>query len=391
MKNLDEVLSIISNLDICRTTTEIDLVSASGHILAEDIYSDINIPPFNKSAMDGYACRKEDLKGPLRVIENISAGKLPGEKVIAGTCSKIMTGAKIPDGANCVIMVEHTTINNNGEVIFNKASTKENICYQGEDVQEGDKVLSEGMKINPAVIAVAASAGKTILKIFSPPTLSIIATGDELLEPDSKPYGPYIRNSNSYNIQAQILNTKAKVNYLGICKDDKKDIEDSISRAIDLTDIVLLTGGVSMGDKDFVPGILKEKGLHIAFEKMAIQPGKPVAFAYGNGKFCFALSGNPVSSMLQFELLVKPFIYHYMGASYNLPVIKAKLNKSKTRKKTERMQFFPVKLKNGIAEIIEFHGSAHINGMLLADGLAMIPVGVEKLEAGNTVDVLLTN
>lgn len=391
MKQLNDALNFIDSIQICRNTLELELIKSNGHILAEDIHSDINMPPFDKSAMDGYACRKADLYMPLDVLEFIGAGTLPTKIITKGNCSKIMTGAKLPEGADCVIMVEYTSINEDGKVIFQKENTKENICYLGEDVRKGDQVLEKGTKISPAVIAVAASVGKTKLLTYKPPVIALIATGDELIEPEKVPEGPYIRNSNSYNIQTQILSTNAKVNYLGIIGDDKHKLEKAISAALEKSDILILTGGVSMGDKDYVPDILKDKGLHIEFNKMAIQPGKPVALAHGNGKYCFALSGNPVSSMLQFELLVRPFIYHFMGFSYKLPIVKSQINISKTRKKSERMQFFPVKLINGELEVLEFHGSAHISGMVNANGLAIFPIGKETLEKGSEVDVLLIN
>ncbi len=391
MKQLKEVLEIIANTDINKKVFEINLVESCGYVLAEDIYSDINMPPFDKSAMDGYACRKSDIKEPLEILEFIGAGTFPTQKVTQGTCSKIMTGAKLPEGVDCVLIIEHTSLTEDGKVIFKKENSKENICYLGEDVKNGDKVLEKGTKITPAVIAVAASVGKTKLHVFAPPGITLIATGDELIEPNNVPNGPFIRNSNSYNIQSQITSTPAKVNYLGIIGDNKQKLKKAIYKALEKTDILILTGGVSMGDKDYVPDILREHGLKMEFDKIAIQPGKPVAFAHGNEKYCFALSGNPVSSMLQFELIVRSFIYHFMGMEYNLPIIKAKLKSSKTRKKTDRMQFFPIELINGEAKPIEFHGSAHIAGMVKANGLAIFPIEVDKLEANSEVEVLLLN
>lgn len=391
MITLEEALKTVYHIDIERSITEKPITEAAGFILAEDIFSDVNMPPFNKSAMDGYACRQADLSKPLEVLEFIGAGTLPKKEIATGTCSKIMTGAKIPEGADCVIMVEHTIIDSNGKIIYQKDSTKENICFLGEDVGKGDKVLNKGAKITPAVIAVAASVGKTQLNVYSPPSVALIATGDELVEPHVFPDGPFIRNSNAYNLQAQIDTTPATVNYMGIISDDKKKLEKGISNALKENSIIILTGGVSMGDKDFVPEILESRGLNMNFHKMAIQPGKPVAFAHGNGKYCFALSGNPVSSMLQFELIVRPFIYHFMGMKYAMPIIPLKLNKAKSRKRTERQQFFPVEIENGIAKVIDFHGSAHIAGMVGADGLAIFPIGESNLSENQTVEVLLLN
>lgn len=391
MITLEEALKIISNLEISRNSIDKPIMEALGCILAEEVFSDINMPPFNKSAMDGYACRHADLNQALEVLEFISAGILPTKEITTGTCSKIMTGAKVPKGADCVIMVEHTTIDNNGKIIFQKESSKKNICFLGEDVHKGDKVLEKGIKITPAVIAVAASVGKKQLKVYAPPSVAVIATGDELVEPDIYPDGPFIRNSNAYNLQAQISSTGACVNYMGIISDDKVILEKAISKALNENTILILTGGVSMGDKDYVPEILEACGLTMIFQKMAIQPGKPVAFAHGKGKYCFGLSGNPVSSMLQFELIVRPFIFHSMGLKYQLPIVPLPLDKPKSRNQIVRQQFFPVKIKNGMAKLIDFHGSAHIAGMVGAHGMAIFPIGENELKKGQVVDVLLLN
>jgi molybdopterin molybdotransferase len=372
MIELEEALNILKSIAISPKTEELTLVKARGRIIAEDVYSDINMPPFNKSAMDGYACRKEDLDQPLKVVDYIPAGSLPKKEITRGECSQIMTGAKIPEGADCVIMVEHTKKTGDGMIEFLRESTKSNICTLGEDVQKGDKVIEKGAIVNPAVIATAASFGKSVLRVFSPPRIALIATGDELVEINETPSGPSIRNSNSYNLMAQIEQCGSAVNYLGIVPDDEKKLKKAILKAFEKHDILILTGGVSMGEKDYVPEILEELGLKLMYDKLAIQPGKPTTFACGDDKFCFGLSGNPVSSMLQFELTAKPFIYYFMCYKYQLPFVKMKLSKEKKRKKTDRMQFFPVQIENGEAMALEFHGSAHITGLIKATGFGII-------------------
>ncbi len=388
MTSLNEALRIISNLPFEYKKTYVNINKSLGYVLCEDVCSDVNMPPFDKSAMDGYACKRADISKELRVIDTIPAGSEPKSIITDGTCAKIMTGAKVPEGANIIIKIEDTTPVADGIIKFTGKNTKSNICYLGEDVIEGEKVLSEGDFIKPSTMAVLASVGKTEVNVYKPPVVSLIATGDELVEPDNIPDKARIRNSNAYNLMGQLSQNYTEVNYWGIVNDNINDIKKTILSAIAQSDLVILTGGVSMGDRDFVPGVLKDEGFSIHFDKLSIQPGRPVVFASKGNKYCFALSGNPVSSMLQFELLVRPFLYHFMHYDYCLPIIKTVLVNSISRKKTERQQFFPVKIVNGKAEIIEFHGSSHILSLHYADGFGFFPVGVKELHYDTVIDVL---
>ena len=389
MIDLNKAHNCLLQLAVVPKTIELPITECNGLVLAENVYSDVNMPPFDKSAMDGFACRLEDLKEDLKVVDYVPAGSLPNKAIGKNECVKIMTGAKMPEGADCVIMVEYTEDKNNEYIRFVGKNTKSNICDLGEDVKVGDIVLQKGRVLNPASIGVAASVGKSILHVYDTPTVALLATGDELVEINHSPDGAMIRNSNSYNLIAQLKQAKAKVNYLGIVSDKKEVLKSAMIEAFEQHDVLILTGGVSMGDKDYVPEILTELGLETVYDKVAIQPGKPTVFAHGNGKYCFGLSGNPVSSLLQFELLTKPFLYHLMGHNFKLPFVKMKLDRSKSRKKTEREQFFPVRLENGSAELIEFHGSAHIAGLVDADGFAVFEKGKAQIEEGEEVRVLL--
>lgn len=389
MISLFEALDIYKSLPFSNEAILIGLTESPGFVLAEDLFSDVDMPPFDKSAVDGYACKINDIQNLLEVIEFVPAGTLPQKKVVEGTCLKIMTGAKVPEGADCIIMVEETEAVSENTIRFTGKSTKSNICILGEDVKKGQKVVDSGTLVSPAVIAVAASIGNTKLKVSKPPKISLMATGDEIVEPENIPTGPYIRNSNPYNLMAQIRQTPAAVDYLGIIPDNEQMIKEKISSAFINSDILVITGGVSMGDRDYVPEILKSMGFTIAFDKLAIQPGKPVVFAHNNDKFCFALSGNPVSSMLQFEILVRPFIYRFMNFEYQLPFIKVKIESAKSRKNAERLQFFPVRLIHGLASPIEFHGSAHISGLVGADGFGTFNPGKMNIEKNEEIDVLL--
>lgn len=389
MLPLEDALHIIQNLSFLNKTTTISLSDSLGMIVGEWVISDINMPPFDKSAVDGYACKRSELGNDMKVIDFVPAGSVSDKKVASGTCIKIMTGAKVPEGADCVIMVEHTINPKENIIRFTGKDTKDNICYQGEDINDREMVMSPGNMIKPASIAVLASVGKKNILVYQPPCIALVSTGDELAEPQELLKEGQIRNSNAYNIMGQIAQTPAKSQYLGIVRDNKTHLKKAINQALEENDLLILTGGVSMGDRDYIPEIMQEEGFEIYFDKLAIQPGKPVLFAKKGNKYCFGLSGNPVSSLLQFELLVRPFIYQFMHFSYELPVVNLVLNKKTIRKKKERQQFFPVKISNGVAQIIEFHGSAHIAAMHHADGFGFYPRGVSEIGGDLIVPVLM--
>ncbi|PLX11394.1 MAG: molybdopterin molybdenumtransferase MoeA, partial [Marinilabiliales bacterium] len=246
-------------------TERISFTDSLGRILAADVKSDIEMPPFNKSSMDGYACRKEDLENPLEIIEVIPAGKTPEKKIGKNQCANIMTGAPIPEGANMVVQVELTKVN--GDIVqVLEAPRKDNISYQGEDVKVGTKVLDQGIKIEAQHIAVFAAVGYTDVLVYKQPKVGIISTGDELVEPQHKPSVSQIRNSNGYQLIGQVKACGAIANYIGIAEDTPEDTFDKVSKALSENDIVLLTGGVSMGTFDFVPQVLEKAGVIIDFD-----------------------------------------------------------------------------------------------------------------------------
>ncbi|MFK5857444.1 MAG: molybdopterin molybdotransferase MoeA [Bacteroidota bacterium] len=367
----------------------INFTDSLGRILAEDVTSDINMPPFDKSAMDGFACRREDIDNTLEVIEVLPAGKVPEKKVGINQCTKIMTGAIIPDGADCVIMVEHTKEVGDNSIKFTFDFTNNNICYFAEDIKKNDQVLSKGIEIQPHHIAVMASVGYTQPLVYKRPTVGIISTGDELVEPENFPGKSQIRNSNGHQLVAQVTRAGATPNYMGIAEDSEEVTYNTISKALKENDIVLLTGGVSMGDFDFVPEIMTKIGVEIKFESLAVKPGKPTTFGtFGKDKFIFGLPGNPVSSYTQFELLVKPLIMKLMGKTEFAKIIKLPMGSEYTRRKSSRKSFIPINIKDdGKVYPVEYHGSAHIHSYVFADGITSIEIGKEKIEIGELVDV----
>jgi molybdopterin molybdotransferase len=219
------------------------------------------------------------------------------------------------------------------------------------------------------------------------PKVAVIATGDEIVEPHLKPGVSRIRNSNGYQLVAQVTKAGAIPVYLGIAPDREEDTFQMISRALDQADVVLLTGGVSMGTFDFVPKIMEKAGINILFKTIALQPGKPTIFGLKGNKRIFGLPGNPVSSFTIFEVLVKPMLYKMMGMREPVKKIDLPLGVDYQRKRTDRLQWLPVNISDGKVYPLEYHGSAHIFSLATADGIMAVPLGKDQLSAGDIVDV----
>jgi molybdopterin molybdotransferase len=361
---------------------------ALDRVLAEDVVSDIDMPPFNKSAMDGYACRRADLDRILTVVETIQAGYSPRKYVGPGECAKIMTGAPVPEGADCVIMIEHTEAVSENTVRFTGSATRHNICFRGEDINAGDVVLRKGDRLGPPHIAVLATVGCVRPRVTRRPRVGVIATGDELVEPGVKPNPSQIRTSNSYQLCAHATAAGAVPTYYGIAKDTRPAIDGALKRAMPDNDVILLSGGVSKGEFDLVPAIMQENGIEILFDAIAMKPGKPTTFGVSPTGYCFGLPGNPVSTFIQFELLVKPFLGKLMGYAIRPVWTVLPLAETISRKDTEREAWIPVTITdNGEVRPNEYHGSAHINALCRTDGLLTVPIGVASIEKGALVRV----
>lgn len=389
MISLKNAENIISGMLLPTPDTEfVSLNDSIGRILANDFFSDIDMPPFDKSAMDGYACRMADIQHPLQVLETIAAGSEPTRALGEKQCSKIMTGAKIPEGADCVIVVEQTRRTGTDHIQFTGVKTERNICYRGEDVKKNRLILPKGSLIQPQTLAILASAGGTNILVFKKIEVGFICTGSELVEPEIFPEGVKIRNSNASQLSAQIVAAGATPTYEGIIPDSNPEIAAKIEEMLTHYQVVVITGGASVGDYDYIPEILNQSGFTLHFQKIAIQPGKPVLFASRNNKFVFGLSGNPVSSFLQFILLVEPFISALYGVTNRNKNIVAIAGADLARKKADRMMFLPVVLnEEGLIIRKEYHGSAHIAALQNVFGFAVIPQETYEIKKGSMVYV----
>lgn len=384
---VEEAEMILKGVKSQPVIENVGLTDALGRVLAVDVVSTIYMPPFNKSAMDGYALAHDDMSAGYEVIETIAAGNVPQKKVGKGQCAKIMTGAMLPEGADQVIRVE-VTEENNGVMKITGSDRNSNICYRGEDIKPGDRVLTAGHLLRPQEIGIMASLGLNCIDVFKHPVVGIITTGSEIIEPGQPLQYGQIYNSNAYSIGAQVKRAGATVIYAGIVLDSVKHIRDLINNLLGQAQMILISGGVSMGDFDFVPGILKDLGVTLHFDQVAIQPGKPTVFGTREDSLIFGMPGNPVSTFIVFEVFVRPVLSRLMGLEYIPVEIKGVMAREYKRKQSVRTAFIPVYInREGEVETIDYHGSAHLSALARANGLLKIPRGVDHLSGGSTVYV----
>jgi molybdopterin molybdotransferase len=384
----DEANQIIRNSVSPLGIETVMLADSLNRVLADDIVSDVNIPPFNKAAMDGFACRREDLPGPFRIVDEIPAGKFPTVEINEGECARIMTGAPIPAGADTVFMVEYHEIQPDETVIFTREKTAGNICFLGEDVKTGDVVLSKGTLINPQEIAILAGAGITGVEVYQHPIVGVFSTGTELVEPNAKPSEGQIRNSNGHQMMAQLRRMGMVAEYFGIVPDSKEELQKAIHSALKMTDVLFISGGVSVGDYDFVPLVLQELDFEILITSIATKPGKHTLFAKKENKYILGFPGNPVSSFVQLESVGKELLYGLMGHRPVEPVFRCIILDDFVRKAADRLEFLPVLMtETGRVKLMPYNGSAHINALSKANAIMEIPIGVKKIEQGDFVNV----
>ena len=390
MLSFDQALKTVLDTAYTLDSEKVSIPDSLNRILAENIKSDIDLPPCDRAIMDGYACRREDIDKELTIGEIIPAGKKPEKEIKPLQCAKIMTGAPVPIGANCIIMVENTNNPTEKTVRIFGDNSNDFIRYKGQDISTGQIVLDKGTLIKSQHIAVLATIGCIEVPVSKKPKIRIIATGDELVEPDTKPNPWQLRNSNSLQLKSQLESIGANATYYGIAKDSIDEIDKVFKIAANECDVVTISGGVSMGDFDFVPEIFKKNNVELLFEKIALKPGKPTIFGVRDKLYCFGIPGNPVSTFAVTELLIKPFLYKLMGHDYSPSNIKLPLGETIKRKDTERLGWFPVRITSeGKVKSIDYHGSAHINALSCADGLISMDIGISELPKDSIVTIRL--
>jgi len=377
-----------------RATAVVSVWDALGLVLAQEVRTDRQYPPFDRSTRDGYALRSKEA-GPgaqLKCVGEIKAGDTVREALAAGTCLQIMTGAAVPAGADAVVMIEHTT--REGDLVrFERAVERgQNIVPRGSEAAAAQSILTPGMRLGYAELALAAQVGGVRLECAQRPRVAILSTGDEVVLIDESPGEFQIRNSNSVSLAAQVRIAGGQPVVLGNAADRIEDLGEKIERGLQ-EDALVLSGGVSMGKYDLVESVLKAMGAEFFFDAVAIRPGRPAVFGMCQGKPVFGLPGNPVSTMVTFELFVVPAIDLLSGAEARaLPLVEARLAEA-LRERPGLAHFLPahVEWRERAPEVkaLRWQGSGDIAALSKANCFLVVPADREKIDIGETVSVLL--
>jgi molybdopterin molybdotransferase len=395
-------------------TESLDLLAAAGRVLAEPVAADRDLPPFPRSTRDGFAVRSTDLSQlptTLEVIGEIKAGekldRIP-RNIGTGQTVSIMTGAPVPAGADAVVMVEYSSQHGKQVEIARSVVPGENIVARGAEAREGARLVDCGVRLHEAAIALAASVGKSRLQVYKRPRVAVLTTGDEIVDVDATPGPTQIRNSNSYSLAAQIRQAGGEAVLLPVAPDELQGLRRLIEEGLK-SDLLLMTGGVSMGRYDLVEQALSELHAEFFFTGVKIQPGRPVVFGESGAgapfdklragsarerpaTYFFGLPGNPVSTMVTFELFARPMLEALAGQSpRKLPFLHARL-KREIRVKTGLKRFLPAILsgefEHSEVELVAWQGSGDIAATARANCYIVIPADRERIPAGEWVAIM---
>ncbi len=401
MITLKEALEIVTQEVRILPSEKVKLLPSLGRVLAKDIYSEFDIPPFNRAAMDGYAVIAHDtaftsLANPvvLEIVDESSAGCRAKLSISQGKAIRIMTGASMPEGADAVVMVEYTASKGNELKIFRSVKQGENVSFSGEDVKRGEKVLPRGTFLRPAEIGMLASLSKEEVYVVQKPKVAIISTGSELTEPGKNLEEGKIYDSNSFALFSQVISCGGEPERIGIVPDVEEELLLKIKEGLSY-DILILSGGVSEGKYDLVKEVLKKAKVEMLFWKVAVKPGKPTFFGMRDHTLVFGLPGYPVSSMLNFENLVKPAIFSMLGQKdYQRFKIRATL-KGEIKNTSDRKSFIRVRLIEEEGKYSAYPALSQKSGvlksMVWANGIVILPKDVTRVESGKEVLVEILN
>ncbi len=395
MISYDEALTVAfrTATSVPRRAVSVPLLEARGRVLAREIVSDIDMPPFNRAAMDGYAVRAEDIvsaPSELDVTDTVSAGTMPTVNVGPGQAARIMTGAPVPSGADSVVGVEDTECRNERVTVKVSLPVGKNIAPQGEDVRKGDVVAVADTLIRTAMLGLLGAAGAASVDVYRHPDVAVLTTGTELVDISQRPAPGQIRNTNILTLRALLADTGIKCRELGGVPDDIEKLRKAVRKGLG-SDVLMVSGGVSMGDYDFVPRVFEEEGVTKIFHKVAMRPGKPLFLGRKGDKLVFGIPGNPVSTFVSFEMLVKPVLLTLSGDSRHRPsFIKATFTGGRARG-SSREQMLPGILSAGDglphAKTTEWHGSGDMRGLSQANCFIRVPGGTNPPADGDIVEV----
>jgi molybdopterin molybdotransferase len=396
------------------STERVPLETALGAVLAEEVTSDIDMPPFDRAAMDGYAVRLADVATTpveLIVLEQIKAGDVPKRTVAPGEASGIMTGAPVPAGADAVVPVEQTEPAAGGRVrIVSGLAGKTNVAHQGEDLRQGDVVLEAGRLLGSAHVGLLAMVGRCEAVVHRRPLVAVLATGDELVEPHERPRPGQTRNSNNASLLAECGRAGFPAVSLGIARDRRPELDTAIRTGLRY-DVLLVSGGVSMGEYDLVPEVLAALGAEVHFDQVAIKPGKPTVFATAplaawaageasslrstnsGRRLVFGLPGNPVSVIVVFRLLVEPALRRLAGRTdvgpQKVPVVLQGPARNREGRRAYQLARLHHTAEGLLAEPLPSHGSADLMALTRADALIQLEAGCGEVPAGSRLPALL--
>ncbi|MBE7384481.1 MAG: molybdopterin molybdotransferase MoeA [Leptolyngbya sp. SIO1E4] len=400
-----QILDLVVPLDSRRDLETVSLLDATGRILAESVISPLNFPHWDNSAMDGYAVRYEDVQGAssetpveLTVIEEIPAGKPPQQTVAAGQTARILTGSMVPPGADTIVIQENTRRTGDRVQILVAPEPRAFIREQGAFLQSGERLLSTGYELTPPEIAVLAAAQRPELQVYRRPRVAILSTGDELVLPDQPLQPGQIVDSNQYALAALVQQMGAVPLCQGIVPDDPVQLQQAIEQAMEQADMVLSSGGVSVGDYDYVDKILSDLGATLQIRSVAVKPGKPLTVATIPGRtpplLYFGLPGNPVSALVSFWRFVAPALKKLSGRADNWQPTFVTARSRHALKAGGRRETYLWGQLHTTPTGLEFslsqgsHSSGNLINIMGTQGLAVVPIGVTEIEAGSQVRVL---
>lgn len=398
MLSYEEALSVLEEkLRAARQsppTEDVPLSEARGRVLAEPVHADRDYPPFHRSMRDGFAVRSQDAASAgatLQLAGEVRAGQYWPETLQPGQCVEIMTGAPLPAGADAVAMMEHARVEGGRVQIERALAPFENVARQGSEAAKGRQVLPRGRRLGAGEIGLMASVGKADVSVCRKPLVAILPTGDEIVPIDQTPQWYQVRNSNSVMLSAQSRAAGAISRQMPIGPDNKEALRQRVQEGLK-ADLLLLSGGVSVGKYDFVKEALAELGAEFYFQNVALRPGKPLVFGRAQGTFFFGLPGNPVSSYVTFELFARPAIAALGGGNFKRPqFLRARLGSS-ARQKGGFTRFVPARFerrgREPRIEIVRWQGSGDLAGAAAANCLLVIHPDQTALQAGDWVDVL---
>ena len=393
MITVEEALAIVLSYARPLAPVEVGLAEALGRVLAEDVRADEDMPPFRASSVDGYAVVAADRQPERRLIGEQTAGQMGDLRVLPGTAARITTGAPVPDGADAVVMVERTE-ERDGVVVIHQPTVRpgEAVRPIGQDIGRGDLVLSAGQTLGPAEVGVLATVGRAQARVIPAPVVAVLSTGDELVEPGERPGPGQIRDSNRYTLMGLVRLAGGVPLDLGIARDEEADLRRRVARGLAEAQVFLSSGGVSMGHLDLVKPLLEELGT-VHFGRLSMKPGKPLTFATVGTRLAFALPGNPVSSAVSFELLVRPALRQMQGQTDTArPTRRVRLAHA-VRHDDDRTEYQRATLRRDgdgyRATTTGFQGSGRLMSLVGANALLVLPRGHGDFAAGDEVDALI--